>query len=82
MYLVDLKPNETAIVTGYLKTSPAEVVLRLGEIGFGSGESVTCLRKGPLGGPNIYQIGDGVFALDRELAAQVLVQLAKLENVG
>jgi Fe2+ transport system protein FeoA len=47
--LLDLKPGESAVVER-LATSD-ETSLKLMELGIGPGESITFLRKAPLGGP-------------------------------
>jgi Fe2+ transport system protein FeoA len=47
--LTALHPGETGIVRRL--TTPDEASLKLMELGFGPGESVTFLRAAPLGGP-------------------------------
>ena len=47
--LTALKPGETGVVKRL--AMPEEASLKLMELGFGPGESVTFLRAAPLGGP-------------------------------
>ena len=77
MKLWDLPPSTRATVkTIAAKLSP-EYRKRLGELGLLDGETVECLRHTPFGGPRIYKIGDCVFSIARDIAAEVEIQAAK-----
>lgn len=71
--LRDIAPGFGARVEGYSVDIQPEVSRRLRELGFGQGDLVRCVRAAPLGGPRVYAVSGTAFALDAELAEQVLV---------
>jgi Fe2+ transport system protein FeoA len=75
MTVWDLIKTQSATVQGIDSDLDGQIVARLHEMGISSGRKVTCLRKGPLGGPIVMQFGGSVFALEHDLANRIQVQL-------
>ena len=62
----------TAVVTGF--DGITDVYLRrMREIGIDVGAEIKCLNRPPFSAPRQYQICDGVFSLDKEIASSILV---------
>jgi ferrous iron transport protein A len=75
--LVDLPVGRPARVAGLQAGSDPEsdeLGLRLAELGFLPGESVTVVARAAFGGPLAVRIGDSTFALRRREAAVVRVR--------
>lgn len=72
--LWSVKIQQQATITGFSKELAEDIAQRLSELGFHNGTLITCLRAMPLGGPMVYQIGDSVFSLTRELAEKISIQ--------
>ena len=70
--LIDLAPGTTGVVTE-LRFEEADAV-RLMELGFVPGVSVSCQRQVPMGDLAVYQLDGTQIALRRETAARILVQ--------
>lgn len=68
-----LPPGETRVIVGYDDALAANYRVRLMELGFHVGESVTCLQAPGLGAPRVYRVSNSVFSLDREVAGGILV---------
>ena len=47
--------------------------LRLNEIGVFVGAPVVCVNQPPMSAPKVFQICDGIFSLDRDLADKVVL---------
>jgi Fe2+ transport system protein FeoA len=45
------------------------------EIGFVVGQVVRCAKKPPFHGPPIFEVSDGLFSLDYELAKSIEIQM-------
>jgi len=75
--LRDMAPGSDARVQSFSAELQPEVSRRLRELGFGQGDLVRCLRVAPLGGPRVYAVSGAAFALEAELAEQVLVSLVE-----
>ncbi len=71
--LWDLPQNSTAFVSGFTREISEKYRLRLDDLGFATGEKVTCIKRIPFNGPRVYKIGDGVFSIDKDVAAQILI---------
>lgn len=71
MSLDQLEESHSACIEGYGDDIIPDFKRRLQDLGFSQGENVTCLKKAPFGGPNVYKVGGAVFSLDRKLAKQV-----------
>lgn len=70
MTLWDLDVNAQAYITG---TLPTNEETRLKSLGFITEQKVLCLQKTLFGGPKVYQIGDNIFSLSKEVASTVLI---------
>jgi Fe2+ transport system protein FeoA len=80
--LRDMAPGSDAHVHSFSDELQPEVSRRLRELGFGQGDRVRCLRAAPLGGPRVYAVSGAAFALEAELAEQVLVSLVETHDDG
>ena len=78
MRLSDLAYRTPAVVTGVDDAAPNDAIARrLRELGFVGGEAVEVVAAGPLGAePLLVQVGFTRFALRRQEAARVRVQVA------
>lgn len=74
MTLWDLLKHQVATVTHIDEKLGKQIVARLVEMGMANGRQVTCLRKGPMGGPIVMQLGGSVFAIEQNLASRIQVQ--------
>ncbi len=68
-----LSPDTTAIIIKF-SISNLQTKQRLHDLGFQIGESMTCLKSTPFGGPKIYKCDWGIFSIERELAEGIEVQ--------
>lgn len=75
MTLWDLPSKQQAIIKSVKQNLCANVQERLSEMGILNGRDVQCVRKGPLGGPIVMQLGGSVFAIEQNLADQIEVEL-------
>lgn len=73
MTLWDLPSKQLAVVTRIHNSIVSAVTERLSEMGLQEGREILCLRKGPLGGPIVLQLGGSIFAIESQLAAQIEV---------
>lgn len=73
MTLWQVKAKQHAEIAGLdLMLNPA-VASRLQEMGFIAGQLIQCLRRAPLNGPLVLQIGDSVFSVEQKVAERVKV---------
>lgn len=70
MTLWDLDVNAQAYIA---KTQHIAEVERLKSLGFITEQKVVCLQKTLFGGPKVYQVGDNIFSLSKEVATNILV---------
>lgn len=75
MTLWELPSKHLATIQSIQHDLAETVVERLCEMGLEIGRHVMCVRKGPLGGPIVMQLGGSVFAIEQDLASKVTVQL-------
>lgn len=73
MNLWNLNENESAEISSFGETMDIKYQTRLRELGFESSTPISCLKTSPFGGPRVYQIGDSVFSLTKDLASNVLI---------
>jgi ferrous iron transport protein A len=71
MNLWDLPPSTRATVKTIATGLTPAYRKRLSELGLQDGEVVECVRHVPFGGPRIYKIGDCVYSIARDIAAEV-----------
>ena len=62
----------SARVSGFVGVSAA-YLQRMREIGLDVGAEIKCLNRPPFSAPRQFQICDGVFSLDKDIAASILV---------
>lgn len=75
MTLWDLPSKQQAIIKSVKQNLCANVQERLSEMGVLNGRDVQCVRKGPMGGPIVMQLGGSIFAIEQSLADQIEVEL-------
>ncbi|MBT5032568.1 MAG: ferrous iron transport protein A [Proteobacteria bacterium] len=68
----DMARGEQGIVAALVGLSEA-YKLRLNEIGVFVGAPVACVNQPPMSAPKVFQICDGIFSLDRDLADKVVL---------
>jgi Fe2+ transport system protein FeoA len=71
--LADLREGEAAVIESI--DLPADFALRLMELGFLPGMSVTAAHCAPGGDPRVFRIDGSEIALRRDTAAQLLVKM-------
>ncbi|MCZ6831619.1 MAG: FeoA family protein [Gammaproteobacteria bacterium] len=49
--------------------------IRMMELGFHPGETVSCVQSPALGAPKVYRVSNTMFSLDDEVAAHIVVSL-------
>ena len=79
-FLADLKPGRTAVVLE-LDFTEADSV-RLMELGFIPGMSVSCLRRVPIGDLAVYQLDGAQIAIRKETASRIGIQTELGGGVG
>lgn len=67
-----ISKGSKAIVTGFDGIS-AVYLQRMREIGIDVGAQIKCLNRPPFSAPRQFQICDGVFSLDKEIASAIKV---------
>jgi ferrous iron transport protein A len=78
MTLWDLPASGGAVLQGYIQSAPDKYRERMEELGFVIGQSVSCLRITPFGGPRVYSVGGSIYSLDRELAEQMMISVTEV----
>lgn len=73
MTLWDLSKNTQASVKELHPELQQQLKVRLAEMGFCTGELLTCMKRSPFNGPLVVQIQDCVYSLDKQLAQQIYV---------
>ncbi|MCF2946588.1 ferrous iron transport protein A [Paraglaciecola aquimarina] len=76
MTLWEIKKKQTALVDGLDPTLVPAVLQRLNEMGFASGQGIKCLRRSPLRGPIVLQLGDCVYSLEQNIANRINISLS------
>ena len=71
MTLWDIKSKQTALVDGLDPTLVPAVIQRLSEMGFAAGQVIQCLRRSPMKGPLVLQLGDCVYSLEQDIANRI-----------
>lgn len=67
-----IEQGSKAIVSGFAGVS-ASYLRRMREIGIDVGAEIKCLNRPPFSAPRQFQICDGVFALDKDIADSIQV---------
>ena len=74
MKLWELKPNQHCTVKNLSEVSES-VSSKIRDLGLLESESVGCLQWLPLGGPRVYKLVSGIFALEKSIAMSIEVEL-------
>ncbi len=77
MKLWELQKDQAAYISGFIESVPKIYFNRLNELGFQIGVEVVCQRQSPFGGPKVYQIGDDVFSMAKDVASCVTVEIGE-----
>lgn len=75
MTLWELGKSQSALVSQVDTALDPQIIARLNEMGLAPGRSVQCVRRGPLGGPMVMQLGGSVFAMEQNLASRIEIAL-------
>ena len=70
-----ISAGATAIVVGFVGISDV-YLQRMKEIGIDVGAQIKCLNQPPFSAPRQFQICDGVFSLDKEIATAIQISFA------
>ncbi|MEC9262703.1 MAG: FeoA family protein [Pseudomonadota bacterium] len=73
MTLWELGKSKSARVTQIDASLDQQIIARLSEMGLSTGRDVQCIRRGPLGGPMVMQLGGSVFAMEHDLATRIQI---------
>jgi|TARA_R110000744_G_scaffold9682_25_gene30830 Fe2+ transport system protein FeoA len=73
MTLWDVPAKKSALISGLDASLLPAVTNRLLEMGLTDGQSVRCLRRSPMRGPLVVQIGDCVYTLEQSIADKVAI---------
>jgi ferrous iron transport protein A len=76
MTLWEMAVGSQAKITGYNTSIDSDVMDRLGALGFAVGKNVECIRQTPFSGPRVFETSGSVFALEKQLAVEVIVETA------
>lgn len=71
MTLWELEKAKSAKVKEVDDTLDLLIIARLREMGLAAGRDVECVRRGPLGGPMVMQMGGSVYAMEQALASRI-----------
>lgn len=73
--LWSLVKGQCAAIDGFDDSLVEAYRVRLMELGFHPGESVSCVQAPALGAPRVYRVANTVFSLDDDVARYVRVRL-------
>lgn len=76
MNLWEIKAKHQAHIDSLCESLSPTISGRLSEMGFTPGQSLICLRRTPMQGPLVIQLGDCVYSLEREVASKIHLSLA------
>ncbi|NND00161.1 MAG: ferrous iron transport protein A [Gammaproteobacteria bacterium] len=71
-YMWNIDQGKSARVSGFVGVS-ATYLHRMREIGIDIGAEIKCLNRPPFSAPRQFQICDGVFSLDKDIAGSIQV---------
>lgn len=71
--LWQLAANTQAEIAGFCQSLDQHLLTRLSEMGFLVGTQVTCIKRTPLNGPMVIEVGGCVYSLDDDLARFVFL---------
>lgn len=76
MTLWQLKRGTNATVTNFQQGLSENYRVRLSELGFHPGESITCVLSPGFGAPKLYRVNNTVYSLDDSIASLIDVDSA------
>jgi len=76
MTLWGIRKKKSALIDSLDPTLMPAVFERLNEMGFAAGETIQCLRRSPLKGPLVIQVGDCVYTLEQSIADRINISVA------
>ncbi|MEM1435831.1 MAG: FeoA family protein [Pseudomonadota bacterium] len=71
--LWSLREGEAATIDRFAPSLNPVWLRRLKELGFTSGEEVTCVTAPRFGAPRVYRVGATFFSVESQIAEQLLV---------
>ena len=74
MTLWDLAKCKEARISHLCDQMSGPISNRLIEMGFETNQFVKCLRRTPLSGPVVIELGDSVYSLEQSIAEQVFIE--------
>jgi Fe2+ transport system protein FeoA len=69
--LWDLMQGQACLVQGFSQALDENYRVRLMELGFHPGETVTCVQAPRLGAPKLYLVHNTIYSLDDRIATMV-----------
>jgi Fe2+ transport system protein FeoA len=72
--LWSLRKGEGGVIAGYDDRLAEHYRVRLMEMGFHPGETVTCLQAPAFGSPKVFRVSNTVFPLDDEVASHIKLE--------
>ncbi|MFT5925118.1 MAG: ferrous iron transport protein A [Paraglaciecola sp.] len=76
MTLWEIRNKQSVLIDSLDPNLMPAVFERLNEMGFAAGQSILCLRRSPLKGPLVLQVGDSVYSLEQSIANRININLA------
>lgn len=76
--LWSLKAGEQCLIKHFDDALAESYRIRMMELGFHPGETVTCLQSPAFSAPKVYRVSNTIFSLDDEVAAHIAV--SKIAN--
>jgi len=80
MNLWQLKVKDRAKIRRINGNISESHLIRLKHLGIDTDVDAECVRVSPFSGPKSFQIGDGIFSLDQEIACHVEVTLTHIPD--
>lgn len=74
MTLWDIKKQQSALIASLDPQLLPAVFSRLNEMGLCAGQVILCLRRSPLKGPLVLQLGDCVYSIEQSIARRIEIK--------
>ena len=75
MTLWEINRKQSALIDSFDPNLMPAVFQRLNEMGFAVGQAIQCLRRSPLKGPLVLQVGDSVYSLEQSIANRINIRV-------
>ena len=79
--LWSLQAGQRCRIESYDEALAEAYRVRMMELGFHPGETVTCVQSPAMGAPKVYRVSNTMFSLDDEVAAHIVVSLIPEQGV-